>query len=880
MSDVRLPGRFRRRTTIAVLPVSVRHPALTALLTLLFTLPLSSSTVVHAQNQTTPNTEPAQPAAEAEKPKLPLVSEMKLPSAEELLTGDPLDWIVLQKEEVLVTQPVYPRPATLEKLAKQNEDLRSAKTRPPRDPGETQEEYQERMARLIDETLNLTVILPDTVKVDAVNQAAEYKLNIARNIDRIIYHEDLMLRRTDILINEGKLDTAFEMLLALDRTAKGWPGFEERRNRLIFEEAQVRLREDDLESALAFFEELYTLAPQYAGLREGIGRTIERLVLSAREKNDLRQARYYITRLQQSDPQHPIAVSLTKQFTQEAADLLQQASAQFGRGEFPEAVASAQQAARVWPVHPQLRNVFRMVASRYQVLSVGVQRLPGDPTPFFLPTAADQRHLSLLAADLFEIRSFDRAPAYQSRFFEEWTPTDLGRQIVFSLQPRRAAWESIPVLTAPQIVRSIGDRLRPDSPWYDERLATFVHSIDVRSPYEFEMNFLNVPVRPQALFRFPVRGLSHDRSPSLEDGTTAGNSVTAESNAVGDGVATSAEPDFLANLLSSRFQVHDQTEERVVFRRMIPQSERLSSFAVAEIIETKYGNDESCVKGLLSGDVSVVPHLPIWLAEQFDSDERFFVEPYGVPTTHVLQFNPESKALQNSEFRRALATSLDRQKILSETVLRNPNSTRGRIVSAPFPSRSYAYDPTIEPRERDLPLSISLLTFAKKRFGGELPELTMVCEPDDTVRQAAEEIAQQWQRFGLKVDVVSDNGAPTPKKWDIVYRTVSMAEPVTDLWPFLTMKPDARVADLEYLPDWLRQSMIELEQSVDFNGSVAKLKELHFRLRELALVIPLWEIDDVIVIRKNIQGFSQRPTQPYQNVERWTVQPFYPQDGI
>ena len=841
-----------------------RQPDLTiarSMVLLLFLVAvLLSSVVVNAQDQNTPPANDPQPAADnSEGSGLPLISDMKLPSADELLTRDPLDWIVLKNDEVLVTQPIYPRPATLEKLAAENDSLRSAKTRPPQDPGETKDEYQERIGRLIEETLNLTVMLPDNVEVDSLNQAAEYTLNIARNIERVVYHEDLILRRTDTLINEGNLDKAFEMLLVIDRTAKDWPGFEELRNRLIFEEAQLRLKNDDLEAALAFYEELYTLSPQYAGLRDGIGRTIERLVLQAREDEDHRQARYYITRLRQSDPQHPIAVSLTAQFTQEAADLLKQASAQHGAGEFSEALASAQQAARVWPTHPQLRNVFRTVASRYQVLTVGVQRLPGDPTPFFLPTAADRRQMSLLAANLFEVRRFDRAPAYQSRFFEEWTPTDLGRQIVFSLQPRRATWESMPVLTAPEVVRSIGSRLQPESPRYDERLATFVQSIKVRSPHEFEMNFLNVPVRPQALFRFPVQ------------------SETASSTAE-DEAAT--KPGVGSDLLSSRFRIHEQTDKRIVYRRSIPQSERLSSFAVAEIVETKYGDDESCVKGLLSGDVSIVPHFPVWLAEQLSGDDRFFVERYGVPTTHVLQFNPESKSLQNAEFRRALATALDRGRILSETVLRDPDSTRGRVVSAPFPSRSYAYNPTIKPRERDLPLAISLLTFAKKRFGGELPELTMVCEPDDIVRQAAEEIAQQWQRFGIKIDVISDADAATPEKWDMVYRTVSMSEPLTDLWPFLTLKSEARVEDLEHLPDWLRQLMIELEQSVDFNSSVEKLQSLHFRLRELALVIPLWEVDDVIVIRKNIQGFPLGLMQPYQNVERWTVQPFFPQDEI
>lgn len=811
-----------------------------------------------AQDENTPaDASAADTDVDAEE-RLPLISEMKLPTADELLTGDPVDWIVLKKDEVLVTQPVYPRPNTLEKLAQQNDELRSAKTRPQRDPAETEEEYQDRIERLLDETLNLTVMLPDDLQVDAVNQAAEYKLNIARHIERIVYHEDLILRRTDALIDEGNLDKAFELLLVIDRTAPGWPGFEERRNRLIYEEAQTRLKDNDLEAALAFFEELYSLAPDYSGLREGIGRTIEQLVLNARAKDDLRQARYYITRLRDSDARHPIAISLTEQFTREAGDLLKQAATQHGNGQYPEALASARMAARIWPTHPQLRNIFRTVATRYQVLTVGVQRLPGDPTPFFLPTVADQRQASLLATDLFEVRRFDRAPAYQSRFFEEWTPTDLGRQIIFSLQPRRAAWESLPVLTAPQVVRAIGARLRPESPEYDERLATFVKSIKVRSPHEFEMNFLNVPVRPQALFRFPVENVTN--TPSVAD-------------APGD-VADAPE------LLSSRFRIHERKDDEIVYRRVIPQSDRLSAFKVAEIVETRYGDDESCVKGLLSGDVSVVPHLPIWLADQFDADERFFVEPYGIPTTHVLQFNPESKPLQNAEFRRALATALDRGKILSETVLRNPNSRRGRLVSAPFPSRSYAYNPTIKPRERDLALAISLLTFSRKRFGGELPELVMICEPGETVRQAAEEIAQQWQRFGLKIDVIAGDSPPESSDWDIVYRTVRMAEPVTDLWPFLTMKPEARVEDLEHLPDWLRQLLIELEQSVDFNSSMEKLQSLHFRLRELALVIPLWELDDVIVIRKNIQGFPAGLTEPYQNVERWTVQPFYPLDDI
>ena len=79
---------------------------------------LLSGVVVNAQDQNTPPANDPQPAADkSEGSGLPLISDMKLPSADELLTRDPLDWIVLKNDEVLVTQPIYPRPATLEKLA-------------------------------------------------------------------------------------------------------------------------------------------------------------------------------------------------------------------------------------------------------------------------------------------------------------------------------------------------------------------------------------------------------------------------------------------------------------------------------------------------------------------------------------------------------------------------------------------------------------------------------------------------------------------------------------------------------------------------------------------------------------------------------------------
>lgn len=842
-----------------LLRVSIQMPILRCWLVLVFVLLLPAL--------------PAQDEPAEEEEQLPTFAEMsqKIPTMEQLLVDDPVDWILIgvrgrtarEDCQVMVVQPVaqpgYDPPNLREKMLEGREKLRLSATRPKQEPGETDEDYKERLARLIDEAEYLQVAFPEDPNNTDPDAVASYRLNVRQHVMEIIHHEDLMLMRTDLLMNEGKLDKAFELLLVVERRASGWPGYAERRNRLLFEEAKVRVGDNQLEEALAFFEELHILDPQYQGLRAGMGNVIDTLIKDAEAAGDLRKARYYLLRLRGRDAAHPVAQSWVEDFSRRTEDLLKKAQAERAAGRHAEAFALATEAAGVWPPHPQLRSSYAPIAERYQVLDIGVSRLAGEKSAFFLPTEADRREESLLSTDLFQLRRFDKASYYESRIFEEWTPTDLGRQIVFTLRRRRSHWETNPVLTAQQVVESIGHRLRLQSPLYDERLATLVRSMEVQSPQKFVMNFNTVPVRPQAMFRIPVRDLP----------ATSGVETAA---------AESAADELL---LSKRFTIHQKTDDRAVYRRAIPQADRLSSYRVAEIVEKKYESSKDAVQALLRGDVSVLPRPPLWYVDDLEKDDRFFTEKYGVPTTHVLQFNPESKPLQNSEFRRALAKILDRQKILATTVLKDPDAKRGRVVSAPFPSTCYGYDSQYDKGllddgagTRDLPLAFSLIQFTKKRFDGEIPELKMVCEPGEVILDAAKELVEQWEKLGIKVSIVEDS-AETPADWDIVYRAVRMTEPVTDLWPFLTLKPDAKVEDLEHLPDWLRQQLIELEQSVDFNTSVRMLRGLHFRLNELVHVIPLWEIDEVIVIRKNIQGFPRGLIGPYHNVEQWKVTPWY-----
>jgi hypothetical protein len=54
------------------------------------------------------------------------------------------------------------------------------------------------------------------------------------------------------------------------------------------------------------------------------------------------------------------------------------------------------------------------------------------------------------------------------------------------------------------------------------------------------------------------------------------------------------------------------------------------------------------------------------------------------------------------------------------------------------------------------------------------------------------------------------------------------------------------------------------------------MQDLHRLLWGDVYCIPLWEVDEFLVVRKNIRGFPPAPVHCYHNVDRWTVEAWYP----
>jgi tetratricopeptide (TPR) repeat protein len=775
------------------------------------------------------------------------LDQMELPSAARLLKGPAVDWILLINKKVLPVEPVSPRPGTLEALEAAVKKLSRGPVKKGEDAAARDEEKAARNA-----VSYLQVALPE-------GEERDFKLHM-KFIKEFIYYEDLILQRVDRLLDEKQIADAFELLVALERRHAGWRGIRQREQRLLFVEAGEKLKQEP-EQALVLLEDLLKRNAQFEGLDAAFANILEPLIAAAVERGDYRRARHFLERVRKPLPENAAVTHWTKSLHDDAAAQLQQALAAEQQGSLDRALDHLELAARIWPQLQELGDQARRLGNRYPRLHVGVLQLAqrgGDERRGVLSAGERVRHLAGLP--LFEPVGMDgTAVRYQTRYFDEWEPTDLGRSIQFRVKLRREPWESRAALTAEALIAALGARLDPRSPRYDERLASCVSAVAFHSPFELAVEFRRAPLRPESLFAFPP-----ESSPA----------VAAFSESVANPEPTAAPPLFTEVL---------RDEQRAVYRRSIPEPSANTEFHVAEVLEHRYPSSETAVQGLLRGEVLLLPRVQGAEVPAFEAHSDFFVQEYALPATHMLQFHPQHPALANRALRRALIYAIDRRKILEEVVLQGPSGRLGRMTSAPFATKSYAYNSLVQPHKADLPVAFSMILAAKKELGGDIPPLRMRCPDDPLLQTVARGLIAQWEKIGLKVTLqptdgteattLSDSGKSAD--WDILYRVTTLTEPLTELWPFLTFDPHARVASLAPLPNWLRQQLITLDQAGDWKSAEQTLRELHKQLWAEVHLIPLWEISEFLVARKTIRGIPARPMFTYQGIERWRIQPWY-----
>ena len=823
----------------------------------------ASSAPVLAQQDDADDPLPVEESSEEEEFVFPKFEEMTYPEVSELLTGEPRDWIILKNGDVVVCEPLVPRPDTLALLLAEQEQKEQERI------GKSGAEL-DRLSDEIDRLNYLEITIPE------LTENPEFRLHRQR-IDRIMHHEDLMLERIDALLSAGDIPVGLELLARLERLWPEWPGLDRRHNLLLFVDAGQRQQAGLAHQSLVLLSELHGLTPDYPGLSQRMGEVVDTIVSAALDAGDYRQARYFLLNLAAKYNDHEVFRDHAGAMQGRTEQLLVDAAESQQAGRHEESAAMAAEAASLWPRTPNLLSRIRPFVERYQTLHVGVVQLPDFESPAPYPARAEQRLHGLTDRPLFALdRVRGGTTFYRTRYFDEWEPFDLGRRIHFTVSQVRQSWETRPVIDGPTFAAMLNELLSPASEHYDERFDAYVQSVRVVSPVEVTLTFDRVPARVEPLL-----------SSLFPEGTSA----ALEAGVAGDVSDSAGRPGFVsiddatgegtqapAGVGLQPVRSGDESDT-LTYQRAIAEKDGLSQYHVAEVVEHRFDSHEKALQALQQGEISMLPVLPDWILRRVQNDEEFlkdfFIQSYALPRTHIVQINPASAPLRNGELRRAMIYALDRNAILRDTVLRDDEAMHGRIITSPFAANSYALSLEVDtPRAYDLSSAVALGLTAAQRLGGEIPPLKMLVPPGPVERAAADELIRFWKRIRVEVEPVAYSDA-ADVEWDLMYRTMHMAEPTVELWPFLTASNRARIEDLDVYPDWLKQELVALDRTSDWNRAVNKIQDLHQHLWSEALYIPLWEVDEFLIVRKNINGFPQSPIHCYQGIENWNVEAWY-----
>ena len=817
---------------------------------------------------------------------LPKYADMELPSAEELIRAKPFDWVVLKNQEVLVVEPVGPRPDTLARLTSEfDRYLLRGKARFP--AGD--ERLKERRQQF--QRLPITLIEPGR------DQDPDYLIE-TKMILKIEYFEDLVLRRTSLLIDEGMIPLAYDLLMFVDRRnrdnnvrltdnyqllrreeataatvddeqaryvvsdplplklAKSWPKFDEIYQRLLFTDAGQRSARGDYEGALRLLEDLWDRNSTYPALSEFFGNVIDKFVTVQVERTDFRQARYFLGRITTRDPQHPIGLKWRSELVARTAALISDARRASAQGDAANAASLIDIAARVWPDTPGLRDAHRELNDRHQSVRLGVLRLPGEATKYPFETTTDSAARNLTLQPLFEpIRVDERGVRYRSTILETWEPMDLGRRVQFTLRLNRQDWEARTLMTSADILGEVAAKIDPNSNSPDERLSGIIENVEVQSPSQFSIHFRRLPLRLEALFQFPV---------SLVDWRMLNPDLPAGA---------------IPNAGRQRFYEYERSEKQVVYRRVRSQPTTTKVRNIDEVVTVRYDSWDRALQGLLRGEIVGIPQVDFQDLKSLQDDPRFFVLPYALPTSHLIVFNPNSVPLRDGQLRRALTLALPRNELIEKSVTSDFNGRFVRATATPFPTVSYGHNRILEPTPYDAQRSATLTMTAKKQMGGNLPVLRLTCPPDSGIQKTAAAMIEQWKRVGISVELIEDSNDASDGNWDLAYRTTRIIEPVTELWPLMTLNSDTRVETLKPLPDRVRRQLLDLERTNDWTSATKLLHRVESELLIESRYIPLWEVDEFFVTRRNLIGLPNRLMNSFQDVERWTLQSWYPQEN-
>ncbi len=211
-----------------------------------------------------------------------------------------------------------------------------------------------------------------------------------------------------------------------------------------------------------------------------------------------------------------------------------------------------------------------------------------------------------------------------------------------------------------------------------------------------------------------------------------------------------------------------------------------------------------------------------------------------------------------------------------------------RLTKSIAPSNSHAKNRSGQIVEFDRIAARALyliLTRSAKKKEKKISTVRLSVSEEPGMMRLADFIKLQWESMGLKVVYVNRNDpkrketkdtAASPASWDAAIVSHQMLAPQYELPRLLSENGRLTEPELQRLPLPMQRSLLELEEARNWSEVDKSLRQLQDRLVLDAWVLPLWEQDAYQAIRREVRNAPAKPVTPYQNLDRWVIDPVIP----
>jgi ABC-type oligopeptide transport system substrate-binding subunit len=726
----------------------------------------------------------------------------------------------------------------------------------------------------------------EQLAMDAVQQF------LARNLEKLPEADPNHLSRRE------QLDAAELVLTAVgryhasarrlkEREGDGWSRVEVGLAKELFgvqmEQMKELGREQNWDSALTLGRRLwdtYLVEEDQARIAEPLAALLEQAGKDpGTNREKMREARQRLVELVGRYPNNKTFVAIQEKLEKQAQELFRLFRQARDRKEYASAQDLLQQAEETWPRLKALRDHRVEVSGTDPVLRVGVRHLPKFLSPRWATTDSELRAVELLFESLVKVSPDGQGVLRYQPGLSHGRPALLARGRQFQL-PRNAFWSNDKPLTPGDVrysVRQLKQGLATGRAPAWGQLLDEVRAED--DPFRVNVLLNQGYLEPLSLMTFKI--LPH---PSVLDRGLSADKEEFALDPVGSGPFKFAGE-----------RRNDRARPYIAFTANLNYASRTGKQGQPRIREVQfyaYDKDKpNPIEDLKNLDLHLLLDLNAGEAtalEQQAAGLSVKLEPPQASNRRVyfLAVNHRNLALQNPDLRLALARGINREAILNLPEIRGLIGRKiHKALNSLFPADSWALSPALKGKDRDsldphdFDVARTLAQQALTKLNLKKIELTVKYpQGDAATKLAVDAICQQMKGipgleltpkgcdpYQLRKDVEEE-----PHDYELAYYHYDFPDDTFSLLPLLGQHGLAGSGNYLGYDGKLTVPLQKLQNLREFVKVRGDTQEIHhIMVTQEMPVIPLWQLDPLMAIRKNLEKVPFDPWLVFTDIDQW-----------